>query len=239
MTKFAHAAMHLHNARAVAGPRSLMPTRHNICDARIAHALRAGSAIVNSTACALARLLAITAAIFTLAVLLPSTLSAQPASDPPLPSSLIVKLASGLSADDQAAVIDRNGGIQVSAIPALRLHVVEVPTDQLDQILANYRADPQVVRAEVNNTRKATAIPSDPLYPNQWALPRINWDLVFGNAIPSASVIVAVLDTGIDAIRQSGEGDRAPLARWPLPRRAGGMGRPVPVLPLVIESEFT
>ena len=168
-------------------------------DARKAHALRAGSAIANSATCTLARLLAIVAAIFTLGLLLPSTLSAQPASDPPLPSSLIVKLASGLSADEQAAIIDRNGGIEVSAIPALRLHVVEVPTDQLDQILANYRADPQVVRAEVNNTRKATAIPSDPLYPNQWALPRINWDLVFGNAIPSASVIVAVLDTGIDA----------------------------------------
>src|SRR2546428_79674 len=168
-------------------------------DARKAHALRAGSAIANSATCTLARLLAIVAAIFTLGLLLPSTLSAQPASDPPLPSSLIVKLASGLSADEPAAIIDRNGGIEVSAIPALRLHVVEVPTDQLDQILANYRADPQVVRAEVNNTRKATAIPSDPLYPNQWALPRINWDLVFGNAIPSASVIVAVLDTGIDA----------------------------------------
>src|SRR5207253_1014542 len=112
-------------------------------DVSKAHALRSGSAIANSATCTLARLLAIVAAIFTLGLLLPSTLSAQPA-DPPLPSSLIVKLASGLSADDQAAVIDRNGGIQVSAIPALRLHVVEVPTDELDQILANYRADPQV-----------------------------------------------------------------------------------------------
>ena len=169
---FAHGATQPQSARAVAGPRSLIQTRYNICDARVAHALRAGSAIASSTTCLLARLLAITAAIFALAVLLPSTLSAQPA-DPPATSSLIVKLASGLSADEQAAVIGRNGGVEVSAIPALRLHVIEAPTDQLDQILANYRADPQVVRAEVNATRKATAIPSDPLYPNQWALPRI------------------------------------------------------------------
>src|SRR5438093_5431187 len=164
MMNFAHGATQLHSARAVGGPRSLMPTRHNICDARIGRVLRAGSAIASSTTCLLARLLAITAAIFALAVLLPSTLSAQPA-DPPATSSLIVKLASGLSADEQAAVIGRNGGVEVSAIPALRLHVIEAPTDQLDQILANYRADPQAVRADVNPHRQATASPAAPAYP--------------------------------------------------------------------------
>src|SRR4029453_12586064 len=42
--------------------------------------------------------------------------------------------------------------------------------------------------------------PSDPLYQNQWALPRIGWDLVFGNLVPTGAAKVAVLDTGIDAL---------------------------------------
>src|SRR5438067_1640765 len=119
----------------------------------------------------LARLLTIAVALFLTGLLLPSTSPAQPA--PSAPSSLIVKLVAGLSADEQVAVITRNGGTETSSVRALRLHIVQVDTDQLDAILANYQADPQVVRAEVNQTRESNAIPSDPLYPSQWALRQI------------------------------------------------------------------
>ena len=114
-------------------------------------------------------------------------------------SSLLVKLAVGLSPAQQAQVIARNGGVEVSSIPALRLHVIEVATADLAQVLANYQADPQVVSAEENKTRQSQAFPADPLYQNQWALPKISWDLVFGNVTPTGSAVVAVLDTGVDA----------------------------------------
>src|SRR5215471_3318165 len=84
-------------------------------------------------------------------------------------SSLIVKLVNGLSPAEQAAVIARNGGIERSSIPALRLHTVDVPTAQLEAIRHNYESDPQVVRVEVNRTRQAEAAPSDPFYSGQWA----------------------------------------------------------------------
>jgi hypothetical protein len=32
-------------------------------------------------------------------------------------------------------------------------------------------------------------------YPSQWALPKIGWDLVYGNISPSGSAKVALLDT--------------------------------------------
>ena len=163
-----------------------------------ANTIRAESVHAGAIARTFVRLLAIAAALFTLGALSASTASAQPAS-PPATSSLIVKLVGGLSVDEQAAVIERNGGTEKSQVPALRLHVIELPTDQLEVTLNSYRADPQVVRAEVNKARKSEAVPSDPLYSQQWSLPKISWDLVFGNASPSASVIVAVLDTGIDA----------------------------------------
>ena len=79
-------------------------------------------------------------------------------------SSLIIKLVDGLSPAEQAAVIARNGGVEKSSVPALRMHVVDVPTAQLDAIRHSYESDPQVVRVEVNQTRQAEATPSDPFY---------------------------------------------------------------------------
>ncbi len=116
-----------------------------------------------------------------------------------LSSSLLVKLIGGLTPDQQAQVIARNGGIEISSIPALRLHVIQVAPADLAQVLASYQADPQVANAEENKTRQSQTFPADPLYPNQWSLPKIGWDVVFGTVTPSGSVIVAVLDTGIDA----------------------------------------
>jgi hypothetical protein len=103
------------------------------------------------------------------AVLIPLVASAQTSTT----SSLIVKLIPGLTADQQAAVIERNGGTQTSAIPALRLHVIAVPTVDLETVRASYAADSQVVSVEDNKTRQSETIPADALYSNQWALPKI------------------------------------------------------------------
>src|SRR5256885_10266563 len=130
------------------------------------------------------------------ALLIPALSAAQTLSPT---SSLLVKLVDGLSAQEQADVIARNGGVEISSIPALRLHVIQVAPADLPQVLANYQADPQVVNAEENKTRQSQAFPTDPLYPNQWALAKIGWDQVFGAVMPTGSAIVAILDTGVDA----------------------------------------
>jgi hypothetical protein len=98
--------------------------------------------------------------------------------EPPPTSSLLVKLVSGLSPAEQGTVIARNGGIEVNSITALRLHVIEVPTADVDTILQKYKADPQVQSAEINKSRRVEGIPSDTLYGTQWALPKIGWDTV-------------------------------------------------------------
>src|SRR5262245_40922138 len=122
------------------------------------------------------------------------------AQTPPAPmSSIIVKMVAVLTAAQQADVIARNGGIELSQIPALRLHVIAIPTSDLAATLAAYQADPQVQRAEENKVRQTETAPNDPLYPAQWYLPQINWDLAFGTVTPTSSSIVAILDTGIDA----------------------------------------
>src|SRR5207253_1625185 len=115
-------------------------------------------------------------------------------------SSLLVKLVDGLSPELQADVIARNGGVERSVIPALRLHVIDVLPSELAAVRANYQADPRVVSVEENRTRVWETVPADPLYGYQWALPRIAWDQVFGNVTPSGTAKVALLDTGVDAL---------------------------------------
>ena len=125
-----------------------------------------------------------------------------PTSTPVVPvsmSAMIVRLAAGLSLADQATVIARYGGVETSSIPVLRMHMIEVPSATIADALLGYRADPQVVSAELDKTRAAETAPSDPAYPDQWALPRIGWDTVFGSVTPSGSSKLAILDTGIDA----------------------------------------
>ncbi len=114
-------------------------------------------------------------------------------------ASLLVKMKNGLSPQEQAAVISRNGGTEKSSIPALRLHVVQIPANVLSTALSSYQFDSQVERAEINQTRKSEAMPSDPRYNEQWALPQISWDQVYGSVTTSGTATVAVLDTGIDA----------------------------------------
>src|SRR5262245_3417617 len=70
-------------------------------------------------------------------------------------TSLLVKLVPGLTPAQQAEVIARNGGVETSAILPLRIHVVAVPTESLDAVMASYQADPQVQRVELNTKRQS------------------------------------------------------------------------------------
>jgi hypothetical protein len=139
------------------------------------------------------------AVVLSILLLVGGIFSYAVAEEAPSTSSLIVKMVAGLSPEEQAALITANGGIETSSILALRLHVIEVPTDQLSTIIQNYQNDTRVVRVEENKERKAEGKPSDTDYLSQWALPKIGWDQVFGTITPTGSATVAVLDTGVDS----------------------------------------
>jgi hypothetical protein len=125
-------------------------------------------------------------------------------------TSLIVKLASGLSSSEQDAIIARDGGTEIKTIAPLRLHVVQVSTSDADSTLQAYQSDDQVVSAELDRTREARGEPADPGYASQWALPKIGWDKVYGNVHSDGSARIAVLDTGVS----SANGDVNVGAGW-------------------------
>ncbi len=126
---------------------------------------------------------------------------ARPEEDPSA-ASLIVRTVQGLSAEDQQAVIQRNGGVETSGIPQLNLHIVEVPAVDLEAIMQNYREDPEVVSVELNTKRKVGWLPNDGWLADQWDLFKISWDLAYGDvAVNGAGYVakIAIIDTGVEA----------------------------------------
>jgi uncharacterized repeat protein (TIGR01451 family) len=119
---------------------------------------------------------------------------------------LIVKLQPGLSAQEQQDAIERNGGRETSSVPALRLHMIEVPRATSDEALSALRSDPAVDSAERDLTREAEGTPSDPAYADQWNLPQVSWDQVYGSVEPAGVATIAVLDTGVDHSQPDLEG---------------------------------
>jgi hypothetical protein len=114
-------------------------------------------------------------------------------------TAFIVRLVSGLSTAAQQQVIARNGGVETSSVPVLKMHFIKVPNATIDEVLQRYQSDPNVRSIEYDTQCKIGETPSDPSYPDQWALPRIAWDSVFGSVYPTGSSVIAILDTGIDA----------------------------------------
>jgi hypothetical protein len=114
---------------------------------------------------------------------------------PAVPTSpFIITFAAGVTPAEQLAAIDAAGATSNDTIAALRMHAVSASTDAE----AALRADTRVSSVETDRSRAAEADPDDTSYPDQWALPKIGWDQVFGSPI-AGSATVAILDTGVDA----------------------------------------
>src|SRR5919109_1152240 len=108
----------------------------------------------------------------------------------------IVAFRAGVSSDEQSAALANVGAVETSGIPALRMHAVQLPDEAAAASLA---ADARVDHVEADAMRVAQGQPNDFQYADQWSLPRIGWDQVYGDVNPAGSATVAILDTGSDA----------------------------------------
>ena len=123
----------------------------------------------------------------------------------------LVKFASGTSTDTQAEILAAAGAESQSYIRALRIHGVLLPGgDSLQASLDVLDSYASVARVEPNREREAGGTPNDSQYGDQWSLPLIGWENVFGAVTPSGSARVAILDTGIDGSHPDLDGNVVP-----------------------------
>jgi subtilisin family serine protease len=124
---------------------------------------------------------------------------------------ILVKTSRGLTEAQGQAALRGHGAAVKKSIPKLDLHVIEVPAQAADAMTKALKADTKnIARVETERTRKAQGVPSDTLYPTQWALPKIGWDQVYGIARPGTWTRVAILDTGIEGSHPDFAGVLAP-----------------------------
>src|SRR5437762_880796 len=85
---------------------------------------------------------------------------------------LLVRFRSATSAAVMQESHQRYGGKVKKQFQKIKnLQLIELAQGQrTEQVLAQYRSDPNVLYAELNYVRRATGVPNDPNFANQWAL---------------------------------------------------------------------
>ena len=114
-------------------------------------------------------------------------------------SRLLFRLKDGASMSDGESLVHSYGLSKKSTIPQLRMFVVEVPQGSVDTVRNALARNKLVDFAEVDQCVAVASTPNDPYYANQWYLTKVSspqgWDISSG----SSSVVIAILDTGVDA----------------------------------------
>lgn len=116
-----------------------------------------------------------------------------------VPGRLIVKFADGTSPDVAKRVLARAGADLEARVDPLDVRIVDVPRDETRDAIEAVTASPAVVYVERDvAVQTFGTIPNDTLWGEQWGPLVVDapnaWDLSRG----SPSVVVAVLDTGVD-----------------------------------------
>ncbi|HET6650084.1 MAG TPA: S8 family serine peptidase, partial [Candidatus Limnocylindria bacterium] len=130
----------------------------------------------------------------------------EPSADPepsvaPAPGTrpYLISFVSGTSDARQLEILAAAGVTDESAIPQLSMRSVLLDeTGYFDQ-LAALNAFAEVARVDLDRTRAVEAAPSDTSYADQWSLPQVGWDQLYGTVGIAGTATVAILDTGVDA----------------------------------------
>ncbi|MCX6639153.1 MAG: S8 family peptidase [bacterium] len=78
-------------------------------------------------------------------------------------------------------------------------YILEFPPEiDLRTIADSYAADPMIISAEPYQVYKYDYTPSDPYFSSQWAMTKVNASTAFNFTLGSPTVIVGVVDSGID-----------------------------------------
>lgn len=116
-----------------------------------------------------------------------------------VPDELIVLVNAGVSAAEKAALFTEVGVTELDDMPDLSASLVGFEPDQRDRVEAALAASFLVEAAMANHIYEEQRTPGDPLLREQWHHEAINSSGAWALTTGSEDVIVAVLDSGVDA----------------------------------------
>jgi subtilisin family serine protease len=117
-----------------------------------------------------------------------------------VPDRLVVGFEETASSATMSAVIEGIDGTVKRSLPAIDASVIEVQDGQTSEAIASLEAAPAVEYVEPEVLLQAADVsPNDSLWSEQWGPKRVRAPAAWEATRGSASVVVAVLDTGVDA----------------------------------------
>jgi len=113
---------------------------------------------------------------------------------------IIVKFNSNINSSHAQQVIAALGARDDHELGGTGLHIVELPYQASERAFARaFNERPEVEFAEVDRKLPLQqTLPNDPFYP-QWFLEKIQANVAWSTTTGSSNVIIAILDTGVDA----------------------------------------
>jgi subtilisin family serine protease len=125
---------------------------------------------------------------------------ARPSTTPAyVPDTIVVRFRADATTAQANAVLARIGARPLRSIGALKTTSVKVPHGTLPRALAQLRRSPAVRAATRDEVLHVlSAAPNDANYGLQWGLPLADFPAAWQRTKGSRSVVVAVLDTGVN-----------------------------------------
>jgi subtilisin family serine protease len=141
-------------------------------------------------------------AAFLLTLSLASALTGRAAADlsvESVPGELLIGLRPTAAPDQSASQIQNGFGTILGTHPALRALRMKVRSGlSIEAAMAGLLKRSDVLYVERNTIYHTTSTPNDPGFASQYGPQKVQADLAWGIWQPKASVIVAIVDTGID-----------------------------------------
>lgn len=109
----------------------------------------------------------------------------------------VVILVKRKGPENEIAAFHKANGGKVTKFKHIKWDAVEIPKGQAAKILKKYKESTLFENVEFQRTYSVDATPNDPLFNQQWDLPKIEAQAAWDKAT-SNNVVVAVIDTGID-----------------------------------------
>jgi subtilisin family serine protease len=127
-----------------------------------------------------------------------------------VPGELIIGLG-GQSNETLQRLLDSWHAKIVGELPEIQAYLVRVEEPSISATLNEAKAFSGFEYVEPNYYVHAALTPNDPQWPSQWGLPKVRADLAWDLELGTRSIIVAVIDTGIDYLHEDLAANYLPL----------------------------
>jgi thermitase len=130
-----------------------------------------------------------------------------------VPNRVLVKFRQGIMPDHARNIIAALGARDADELPNIGVHVLDLPEQADERGFAEAMAQrPEVEFAELDRiVRPADVVPNDLWYANwEWHLPKISSPAAWGSTTGSDSIIIAIIDTGVEGTHEDLMGNLVP-----------------------------